>query len=254
MLKNSDKATNIYAIVPAAGSGERFGGAIPKQYLPLNGQTVIERSIKTLLQVVDTLVLAIAEDDQYWADLPLAQDSRIRVVMGGSSRAESVQNALNSLVDVDPDDWVLIHDAVRPLVAEIDIRKLIETLQHHPSGGLLASPIYDTVKRADKEGQVVKTENRDGLWVAQTPQLFRYAKLQEVVAGAASDAAITDEALAMENAGHGVQLVEGSRNNIKITRSADLVFAQQLIRAQTVSHTVDTNTADRAMDQSGKPL
>lgn len=222
-------AEAIHAIIPAAGSGLRFGAPIPKQYTRLGGKTILERSIEKLLLVVDQVILALAEDDQYWPELPLAHDPRIQVVTGGGSRSESVNNALQALGGAAPDDWVLIHDAVRPLVTEEDLQRLISELENHDAGGLLAAPIHETVKRADELGKVAKTEDRTGLWIAQTPQMFRYGKLIEAIKSSANDESITDESLAMEQAGYSVQLVEGSKTNIKITLQGDLKLAEILI-------------------------
>lgn len=240
----------IHVLVPAAGSGQRFGGPVPKQYLKLNGKTVIERSLERLLEAMqqldvnksDQIVVAISDDDDYWQELDIARDSRVKTVSGGSSRAQSVQNVLNSLANVDSEDWILIHDAVRPLIALEDIKKLVISLseeQELVAGGLLATPIYDTVKRANADAEVIKTEDRNGLWVAQTPQMFRYHELVQALEKAtkgsmarAEDtdlAKITDEASAMEAAGFKVKLVNGSRTNIKITRPEDLEFAELIL-------------------------
>jgi 2-C-methyl-D-erythritol 4-phosphate cytidylyltransferase len=224
-----DKPRPIYAIVPAAGSGQRFGGPIPKQYLPLSGMTVIEHSLQRLLPRVDRMVVALAEDDQVFQGLDIANHPKVEMVVGGDSRSESVQSALTKL-NIGSDDWVLIHDAVRPLVTRQDLQNLIDRLQFHPVGGLLATPIVDTVKRADQEKQVVQTEDRDGLWLAQTPQMFRYRKLCQALEKCEGDASVTDESMALEHAGHRVQLVEGSRTNIKITKPEDLQLAELILR------------------------
>ena len=225
----SDKPRPIYAIVPAAGSGQRFGGPIPKQYLPLSGMTVIEHSLQRLLPRVDHMVVALAEDDQVFQGLDIANHPKVEMVVGGESRSESVQSALTKL-NIGSDDWVLIHDAVRPLVTRQDLHNLIARLQFHPVGGLLATPVFDTVKRADQEKQVLQSEDREGLWLAQTPQMFRYRKLSEALEKCEGDASVTDESMALEQAGHRVQLVESSRTNIKITRPEDLQLAELILR------------------------
>ena len=218
----------LHAIVPAARVGSRFGGPVPKQYVSLGGKAIIEHSLERLLGVVGRITVAISEDDEYWDDLPISQDPRIQSIPGGKTRAESVRNALDSLSGAGETDWVLIHDAVRPLVKPRDVEKLMELLERDPdlTGGLLAKPIYDTVKRAGNERLILKTENRDGLWTAQTPQVFRYLPLIKALDKAGRSAEVTDEALAMELAGYKIKLVEGSQTNIKITRPEDLAFAK----------------------------
>ncbi len=222
--------SSIHVIVPAAGSGQRFGGPVPKQYLALAGRTVIERTLEMLLEVTDSLILALAEDDHYWRGLPLAADHRIRVIQGGVTRSASVKNALRCIKSAQPNDWVLIHDSVRPLVQLGDIRRLLDELDDHPVGGLLAAPIFETVKRVDKDLNVTSTEDRDYLWTAQTPQLFRYQCLLDALEAVGSAVEPhTDEARALELAGKSVRLVEGSRTNIKITRPEDLDFASMIL-------------------------
>ncbi len=175
------------------------------------------------------MVVALTEDDQVFQGLDIANHPKVEMVVGGESRSESVQSALTKL-NIGSDDWVLIHDAVRPLVTRQDLHNLITRLQFHPVGGLLATPVFDTVKKADQEKQVLQTEDREGLWLAQTPQMFRYRKLCEALEKCEGDASVTDESMALEHAGHGVQIVEGSRTNIKITRPEDLQLAELILR------------------------
>ena len=153
---------------------------------------------------------------------------------GGDSRSESVQSALAQL-NIGADDWVLIHDAVRPLVTKQDLHDLISKLQFHPVGGLLATPVFDTVKRADNERQVLQTEDREGLWLAQTPQMFRYRKLCDALDKNGGDASITDESMALEKAGYSVRLIEGSRTNFKITCPEDLQLAELILSGSSTS-------------------
>ena len=234
--------TGLHILIPAAGTGQRFGGPAPKQYAMLCGKPIIQHSLERLLELSERLsekciTVAVADDDDYWQELEIFKDARIKTVSGGQTRTESVQNALKTIAGAKPDDWVLIHDAVRPLIRVSDIEKLIRQLSRRTVGGLLATPICETVKRANAEGEITKTEDRNGLWIAQTPQMFRYACLVDVLAKAGSSADITDEASAIEAEGHSVKLVEGHRTNIKITRTEDLEFAELILgacRAQTV--------------------
>ena len=226
------KNTRIHVLVPAAGTGQRFGGPVPKQYISLCGKPIIQHSLECLLEIFDQITVAISDEDDYWNELEIAKDSRISRVVGGETRAESVRNALKSISDAKGGDWVLIHDAVRPLVSASDINRLISKLSEHPSGGLLGTPVYETVKRVSTDCEVLRTEDREGLWAAQTPQLFRFDGLLEAMDSAEKLDKITDEASAMEAAGHKLQAVEGSPMNIKITRQADLEFAELILSSQ----------------------
>ena len=230
----TDLNTRIHILVPAAGSGQRFGGPVPKQYTTLCGKPVIERSLQRLLELarqlsVEHIHVAVSADDDIWQQLEISKNPAIRTVLGGQTRAESVQNALKNISEANSDDWILIHDAVRPLVEISDICKLIQELSGQTAGGLLAAPIHETVKRASINKDVIATEDRNGLWLAQTPQMFRYGCLVEALGQSGSSETITDEASAVEAAGYRIKLVEGSRTNIKITRPDDLKFAEIIL-------------------------
>ena len=222
--------TSIVAVVPAAGIGSRMQADRPKQYLTIGSQTILEHTLLKLAAhpAISRVVVALSPDDQYFSQLPLQNASWLTIVDGGASRAESVNNALAELAD---NEWALVHDAARPCVNSIDISRLIErTDAEHFGGGILATPVRDTMKRAsaDTANQVVlKTEERDNLWHALTPQLFRADRLREALAAALSaGAVVTDEASAMEFAGYTVELIDSDPANIKITRPADLPLAQ----------------------------
>jgi 2-C-methyl-D-erythritol 4-phosphate cytidylyltransferase len=226
----------IWAIVPAAGVGSRLGGPVPKQYLPLLGRTVVERSIDCLLALagVTRVVVAIGADDVYWQKLPIAQHPRVTVVTGGSERQTSVLNALRSiLAEANSDDWVIVHDAVRPCVKSDDIDNLIHRVKDDEVGGLLAATMDNTVKRATKSElsiRVAETLDRSQLYNALTPQMFRIEKLFNALSEAAEQSApVTDEASAMERMGWAPLLVEGCKTNIKITHSSDLLLAEAIL-------------------------
>ena len=222
----------IFALVPAAGAGRRYGrSGCAKQYLKLGSKTIIEHSILALLTTAEQVWVAIDPQDSHWPGLNIAKHPRVHFVNGGDSRSVSVRNALRSLSEAKPgnNDWVLIHDAVRPLLRQRDLQSLLSNLRQHPVGGLLATPLYDTVKRIDANNDVVVTEDRTGLWTAQTPQMFRYEHLLTALNRFGGDESITDEALAMERAGHKIRVVEGARTNIKITRPVDLEFAESML-------------------------
>lgn len=234
-----------WVVVPAAGVGRRFGGVIPKQYQLLAGKTVMEHSLERLLQLHTTIVVAVHPDDQQWSRLPIFENDRIRTVHGGQERVDSVRLALECLHrEADTEDWVLVHDVARPCVAISDIQQLMSSLQAHSVGGLLATPISDTVKRVADEGQhhhVVTTEPRQPLWLAQTPQMFRYGLLHWSLQTASKQGwQVTDEASAVEQLGYQPLVVEGSRDNIKITRREDLVIAEAILAAQATKGGVDS--------------
>jgi len=221
-----------WAIIPAAGVGARMGGDRPKQYLPLAGQTVIEHSLDRLLDHpgISGAVVAISATDAYWAGLAYRHQKIVQIAAGGAERCDSVLNALQLLLETaDKDDWVLVHDAARPCVRETDISRLIACGAQHPVGGILAVPVKDTIKQSlAGEGNVIATTiDRSRLWHAQTPQMFRLGVLHDALSRAlAAKASITDEASALEWAGHTPLLVEGHGDNIKITRPEDLPLAE----------------------------
>lgn len=221
--------SGFHAVVPAAGAGARMGGTTPKTYLPLAGRTVIEWSLAPLLAHpgLERLVVALGANDTRFAALPPAADPRVRVVTGGATRAASVAAGLDALADEGRSGPVLVHDGARPCLSADELERLL-TLRDAPDGGLLAVPVRDTLKRADADGRVARTEDRTDLWQALTPQLFPAAALRAAI-GDADDPGMTDEASAMERAGHAPRLVEGDPANIKITRPHDLPLAAAVL-------------------------
>ena len=226
----------FWAVVPAAGVGRRMGGPIPKQYLELQGRRVIDHAIERLLlhPTVDGLYVALGESDGWWQDTEFSTHPDLVRVDGGQERCHSVLNALHALGRrAAAGDWVLVHDAARPCVRRTDIDRLIGQLADHPVGGLLGMPVRDTMKRTDAEGEVLQTVERDLLWHAFTPQMFRFGLLSEALQGAL-DAGflVTDEASAVEWAGHHPVMVEGQADNLKITRPQDLQLAAYHLEQQ----------------------
>lgn len=219
----------IAAVIPAAGVGKRMQAAIPKQYLPLNGKTILEHSVERIVShpQVAALWLALDNADPYFADTSLAT-AAIQRVDGGRERVDSVLNALKQ-IDAARYPWVLVHDAARPLIRQTDISQLISACWQAGHGGILACPVRDTMKRGKAAADtqlVVATVEREQLWHALTPQFFPTEPLRLAISQAlAAGVAITDEASAMEWAGQPVLLVEGQADNIKITRPADLTLA-----------------------------
>lgn len=224
---------SLWAVVPAAGIGQRMQSDIPKQYLSLHGATVLELTLNRLLSVdaVKGLVIALQQHDEHWSSLQINSDKPVLVAEGGAERSDSVLNALHTLAQVDgfdeTSDWVLVHDAVRPCVRVSDIESLIAEVGDNESGGLLALPVRDTMKRQGIEPVVQDTVDRQGLWHALTPQLFPYRLLCDALSKALEKGfTITDESSAMESAGFCPLLVQGHEDNIKITRPDDLRLAE----------------------------
>lgn len=219
-----------WAVMPAAGMGTRMASACPKQYLPLAGRTVIEHALQPLLQEprIRAVVVALSAADAHWPSLPVARDPRVMTTPGGRERADSVLQGLRAL-KAGEQDWVLVHDAARPCLAPAELALLLDTLCDDPVGGLLAVPVADTLKR-EREGRVAATVDRVGLWRAQTPQMFRYGLLRQALESAqAAGVVITDEAAAMERAGHAPRLVPGCESNIKLTRAEDHWLAEHIL-------------------------
>ena len=210
--------------------------AKPKQYLLLNGQTILERSLNRLLELpfLKGVVVAIASDDDDWPSLAVSRHPLVHCVAGGAERADSVLNALQFLQDkLGENDWVMVHDAARPCVRLASIEILCAQMADDKVGGILAMPVTDTIKKISQGSVIEKTIDRRVLWQAQTPQLFRYAVLHECLARTlARQENITDEASALELCGYSAKVVEGSSDNIKITRPGDLALAEFILRNQ----------------------
>lgn len=227
---NTSSPSRVWAIIPAAGIGRRFGSALPKQYLSLQGKPVLAHSIQSFLDYerVAGVLVAISSTDAQWPALASHFDSRVQTVPGGAERCDSVLNALRSLRgSLADEDWVMVHDAVRPCLDRAMLERLYTAVCTHAVGGILAQPAVDTVKRADRQGCITETLDRNTLWLAQTPQMFRYGLLFESLEAALGNGVrITDEASALEWAGYRPLLVAGSARNIKITHPDDLALAE----------------------------
>ena len=223
-----------YAIVPAAGSGSRFGAEKPKQYLDLLGRPLIFHTLKALTASpdIERVWVVLAPDDPWWPRYDWSElGAKLETVRcGGATRAESVTNGLQAAAMVAADDdWVLVHDAARPCISPAMLDALFEELAKDPVGGILAVPVADTLKRADTEQRVAATEPRDGLWQAQTPQMFRYGLLCDALQKCRD---VTDEAGAVEALGLKPKLVRGDATNLKVTYPADLALAAMILRAR----------------------
>jgi 2-C-methyl-D-erythritol 4-phosphate cytidylyltransferase len=223
-----------YAIVPAAGSGARFGSEVPKQYLELAGRPLIHHALAALCGCdrIERVWVVLSPGDEWWGtyDWTCLGPKLQAVFCGGATRAESVSNGLFAVAGIlAGDDWVLVHDAARPCLSQGMLAALCDELADDPVGGLLAVPVADTLKRADAGQRVAATEGRDGLWQAQTPQMFRYGLLRKSLAGSF---AVTDEASAIEAAGFKPRLVRADATNIKVTFPADLRLAELILQGR----------------------
>ncbi|MCB1616119.1 MAG: 2-C-methyl-D-erythritol 4-phosphate cytidylyltransferase [Pseudomonadales bacterium] len=232
----------VWVVVPAAGSGQRFGADLPKQYMPLFGKTVIEVTIGKWLGLpwVKGVVVAVASNDMHFEQLPLAKDKRVLKVVGGEQRCNSVLKALEYLSihcasTCDDTDWVLVHDAARPCFSIKAIQSMVESLCQDKVGGIMAIPVADTLKKsmADQQGRfhVVETLERNAVWQAQTPQMFRFGMLFSALKKCLQEKRlVTDEASAIEADGMQALLFAGSPYNIKITHQQDLMLAELVLR------------------------
>ena len=226
----------FWAVVPAAGVGRRMNVDIPKQYLEIQGRTLLEHTLTRLLEfpLLEKLVLVLAENDDWYEDIEMLHDKHIVLAKGGEERCHSVLNGLDILSEeASENDWVLVHDVARPCIRKADLEWLVCQLSEHEVGGLLGIPVRDTMKRTDAEGEIVETVSRDNLWHALTPQMFRLELLRSSLKKALSDSVIvTDEASAVEYVGHRPLMVEGHTDNIKVTRGTDLALASLYIQQQ----------------------
>lgn len=223
-----------YAIVPAAGSGARFGAEKPKQYLDLLGRPLIFHTLAALTAhpAIERVWVVLSPNDAEWSRHDwLALGPKLETVRcGGATRAASVTNGLRAAaMAAADDDWILVHDAARPCLSAAMLDALVAELADDPVGGLLAVPVADTLKRADAARRVAATEPRDGLWQAQTPQMFRYGRLLEALENCPG---VTDEAGAIEALGLAPKLVRGDSTNLKVTYPADLALAAMILRAR----------------------
>jgi len=225
-----------FALIAAAGSSARFGDRVPKQYAPIAGVPLLRRAIDALhgAVVLDAVFVVLAHGDGLYAERIGSVAGVEPVYAGGATRAESVRNGLAEVGrHAQAEDWVLVHDAARPCLDVATLHRLLHELEDEPVGGLLAVPLTDTLKRAETGTglRAATTEARDGLWCAQTPQMFRYAILQHALRRA-DPAAITDEAQAIEALGVKPRLVHGSPSNIKVTYPEDVALAEAILASQ----------------------
>jgi len=223
----------IWAVIPAAGRGSRFGGETPKQYLEIAGRPLIAHALDALLSHprVAGAMVALSKNDALWPGWANLHGKPVLRCVGGGERADSVLAALQALpADVGDDTLVLVHDAARPNLRSEDLDRLIAAATGHADGAILGAPVRDTLKRADAAAHIAATEPRERLWRAFTPQAFPRGALTAALEQAqAAGIVVTDEAMAMERTGARPALVEGREDNLKVTTPADLALARYLI-------------------------
>ncbi|MDP3483766.1 MAG: 2-C-methyl-D-erythritol 4-phosphate cytidylyltransferase [Sulfuricella sp.] len=224
---------NYYALIPAAGFGSRMGGETPKQYLSVLGRPLIHYAVAALCRHarISRVYVVLAPEDTLWKSYDWsAFTGKLKpLYCGGAERFESVRNGLDAIQgEVGFEGWVLVHDAARPGLSGELLDSLIGEVGNDPFGGLLAVPVADTLKRADADNRVLRTEPRDKLWQAQTPQMFRYGLLQRALS-LLDGAVVTDEAQAVERMGFQAKLVAGDITNFKVTYPQDVKLAELIL-------------------------
>ena len=227
----------VFVVIPAAGVGRRMGSSVPKQYLELteSGQTVLAKSIEVIFQSarVESAIIAVASGDELHRSSIASFEKFCRVVRGGHQRMESVSNCLDVLVDeANERDWVMIHDAARPCVRKADIKKLLSCRNSSSAGCILAVPVTETLKLCDS-GTIRETVDRQKIWRALTPQIFKFGIIREALDLAKEEGkCFTDEAQAVEHLGGEVDIVLGHTDNIKITFEEDLQLARYFLSSR----------------------
>ncbi|MGA8543776.1 MAG: 2-C-methyl-D-erythritol 4-phosphate cytidylyltransferase [Mycobacterium sp.] len=223
--------TETVAVVPAAGSGQRLAAGVPKAFFHLDGRTLVERAVSCLLEsgVIDRVVVAVPADRTGQAKLILGRHAT--VVPGGANRGESVSRALAAVTDAEQPNFVLVHDAARPLTPPGVVVRVVEALRAGHSAVVPALPLSDTVKTVDANGVVLGTPERAGLRAVQTPQGFATELLLRAYQGAADRAwaDFTDDASMVEHIGGQVQVVDGDPLAFKITTRLDILLAQAIV-------------------------
>lgn len=226
---------NVHALVVAAGKGSRFGSSVPKQHLIIqqhhNQKTILQCSVEQLAKstYINECVLVIAKDDVLSQTLAFALPMQFAI--GGEQRWQSVVSGLLKIKELGAakEDLVVIHDAARPAVACEDVDSVIKVAMQEPYGAILATPATDTLKQS-LDGMIEKTINREQIWLAQTPQVFRFGHLMSVMQWVIEEGVdITDEASAFEAKNLPIRLVKGNRNNIKLTYPEDLQLLSYIL-------------------------
>jgi 2-C-methyl-D-erythritol 4-phosphate cytidylyltransferase len=237
--------TNLWVVIPAAGYGERMQSSTPKQYLPLAGKPMLAHTVEAMLafEPVTGVQLSLAAEDRHWDKLGLTSDTKEKLLpptIGGATRAASVLSGLVALeslgasevgeaVKIKQDDWVMVHDAARPCIDKHCLERMITELGGDDVGGILALPVADTIKSVSGN-HIDHTVDREPLWAAQTPQMFRFELLKNSLEKALSEKLnVTDEASAIELSGFSPKVVLGSPKNIKVTYPEDISLAEKYL-------------------------
>ena len=221
---------NIHLIIPAAGESSRMGSTTPKQFSNFHGKTILEyvESIFSKLATIKTITIALNKKQKYIESLNCQFSNKTTLIdCGGSNRSETVLNALSIIgEDIQKKDWIMVHDAARVGITESLVNNFIREIVDDKVGGILAIPALDTVKRVDKKQQIIRTEKRDEIWLAQTPQMFRFDLLNKALTSFKGNP--TDESEAIEAFGLSPKIVKGSLVNFKITYPDDLMRVEKL--------------------------
>ncbi len=234
---SSSSSQHFVVVVPAAGVGKRMMANCPKQYLTINKESILSHTVHRLLShpKIEKVILSLSHTDEYFQDTDLAKNNNVIIVNGGNERVDSVFNGLKA-VNRHKYPWVLVHDAARPCITHEDINALIDKCLTHKTGGLLAFPVRDTMKRSlklDGINHVKDTVIREDLWHALTPQLYKTSELISAIELAQKNKIeITDESSAIEYANLPSIVVLGSSENIKITHPDDLALAEFFLQKQ----------------------
>ena len=230
----SDSIGHFTVVVPAAGVGKRMLSAYPKQYLTIENITILEHTVQRLLShpAIAHVIIALGESDEYFSHTALSSNPNVTQVVGGKERVDSVLAGLKQ-VNAMKEPWVLVHDAARPCVRHSDLTQLITYCLENNHGGLLASPVRDTMKQANNKQRVASTLDRSQMWHALTPQMYKSVELTSAITSVlANGIDITDESSAMEALSYDSGLVKGRSDNIKITQPEDLLLAEFILNQQ----------------------
>lgn len=220
----------VDVIIPAAGVGKRMQSVVPKQYLDIDGMTILDRTIDKFisLEFINKVIVALSPNDDYFRDSKFLNNPKLLVVLGGKERCDSVYNGILAATS----EYVLVHDAARPCVLTSDIQLLVDKCSND-NGGLLVSRIPDTIKKANEHNEVISTIPRDNVYRALTPQYFKKDLLRKAYERSVNDGFVmTDESSAMEYLGYKPQAVVGSSTNIKITEPNDLELAKIFLQLE----------------------
>ena len=227
---------NFVAIIPAAGDSSRYSGEIPKQFLRVDGRTVLELSIKPLLDFSECLgvCVLVPPEDQYHKALEIKDNPKIFLVEGGTSRIDSVSKGVKFWQQSELSyDYILIHDAARPCLRSSDVQQLLDSIDSEVDGVVLGIPCSDTIKKVSAEGSLVlNTLDRSKLWRAFTPQIFRKEVLQKNALEENIEKEFTDEASLVEANGGKLKMVKGFEDNIKLTFPEDLGLIKSILSSQ----------------------